>query len=104
MSQDGSLAVIGRPRRQLGDEVANYIREQIMGGQLQQHLRRSGLVNRAAYPEVPPRVEYSLTGLGTSLLCTVLALASWSADHHAEIRRHQTAFDAATARVQRLRE
>jgi DNA-binding HxlR family transcriptional regulator len=58
-------------------------------------LQRTGLVDRTAYPEVPPRVEYSLTDLGTSLLGTVLALAAWSADHHTEIRRHQAAFDTA---------
>jgi DNA-binding HxlR family transcriptional regulator len=57
-------------------------------------LRRTGLIDRTAYPEVPPRVEYRLTELGTSLLSTVLALAAWSADHHAEIRRRQAAFDA----------
>jgi DNA-binding HxlR family transcriptional regulator len=57
-------------------------------------LRRTGLVGRTAYAEVPPRVEYSLTDLGTSLLSTVLALAAWSADHQGEIRRHQAAFDA----------
>jgi DNA-binding HxlR family transcriptional regulator len=60
-------------------------------------LQRNGLISRTAYPEVPPRVEYSLTELGTSLLSTVLALAAWSADHHAEILRHQAAFDADTA-------
>lgn len=60
------------------------------------HLQRSGIVERTAYAEVPPRVEYALTELGTSLLSTVLALAAWSADRHAEIRRHQTAFDAAS--------
>jgi DNA-binding HxlR family transcriptional regulator len=58
-------------------------------------LQRTGLVGRTAYPEVPPRVEYTLTDLGASLLSTVLELAAWSADHHAEIRRRQTAFDAA---------
>jgi DNA-binding HxlR family transcriptional regulator len=57
-------------------------------------LQRDGLLTRAAYAEVPPRVEYALTELGTSLLSTVLALAAWSADHHAEIRRHQQAFDS----------
>ena len=57
-------------------------------------LRRTGLVDRTAYAEVPPRVEYSLTELGGSLLSTVLALAAWSADHQGEIRRHQAAFDA----------
>ncbi|GAB3883874.1 winged helix-turn-helix transcriptional regulator [Microbispora bryophytorum] len=62
-------------------------------------LRRNGIVSRTAYPEVPPRVEYELTGLGTSLLSTVLALAAWSADNQAEIRRHQQAFDADTQPV-----
>jgi DNA-binding HxlR family transcriptional regulator len=60
-------------------------------------LRRSGLVDRIAHPEVPPRVEYSLTGLGTSLLSTVLELAAWSVDRHVEIRTHQRAYDARTA-------
>lgn len=58
-------------------------------------LQRSGLVARTAYAEVPPRVEYSLTGLGTTLLSTVLELAAWSADRQAEIRGHQNAYDAA---------
>ncbi|RAO13882.1 winged helix-turn-helix transcriptional regulator [Micromonospora noduli] len=61
------------------------------------HLQRTGLVTRTSYPEVPPRVEYALTDLGRSLLSTVLALAAWSADHHAEIRRHQTAYDSRAA-------
>ncbi|WP_243869331.1 winged helix-turn-helix transcriptional regulator [Streptomyces liangshanensis] len=60
-------------------------------------LRRSGLVGRTAYAEVPPRVEYALTALGTSLLSTVLELAAWSADRHAEIRDHQRAYDTAAA-------
>ena len=59
-------------------------------------LQRSGIISRTAYPEVPPRVEYALTDIGTSLLSTVLAMAAWSAGHHAEIRRRQAAFDAGT--------
>ncbi|MFJ7073090.1 winged helix-turn-helix transcriptional regulator [Streptomyces sp. NPDC098781] len=61
------------------------------------HLQRSGLVSRTAYAEVPPRVEYSLTDLGISLLSTVLDLATWSADRHDEIRDHQRAFDTEKA-------
>jgi DNA-binding HxlR family transcriptional regulator len=59
-------------------------------------LQRSGIVNRTPYAEVPPRVEYSLTDLGSTLLSTVLELAAWSADRHAEIRRHQNAYDTST--------
>ncbi|MEB8336935.1 winged helix-turn-helix transcriptional regulator [Streptomyces endophyticus] len=56
-------------------------------------LERSDLVDRTAYPEVPPRVEYSLTDLGASLLSAVEPLAAWSAEQHTEIRRHQDAHD-----------
>jgi DNA-binding HxlR family transcriptional regulator len=59
-------------------------------------LQRNGIITRTAYPEVPPRVEYSLTELGTSLLSLVLALAQWAADHCRVIRRHQAQFDADT--------
>ncbi|WP_308187837.1 helix-turn-helix domain-containing protein [Streptomyces sp. CNZ748] len=60
-------------------------------------LQRGGIVSRTAYAEVPPRVEYQLTGLGFSLLSTVLAMASWATEHQPEIRRHQRDFDAARA-------
>ncbi|GGJ79286.1 HxlR family transcriptional regulator [Streptomyces camponoticapitis] len=60
-------------------------------------LQRSGLVDRTAYAEVPPRVEYSLTALGKSLLTTVLELAAWSADRQTEIRRHQDTYDTRNA-------
>jgi DNA-binding HxlR family transcriptional regulator len=58
-------------------------------------LRRDGLVTRTAYAEVPPRVDYALTPLGTTLLDSVLSLAQWAATHHAEIRHNRTRFDSA---------
>jgi DNA-binding HxlR family transcriptional regulator len=47
-------------------------------------LERNGLVARRAYPEVPPRVEYSLTPLGWSLTGPLMSLYEWSAEHPAE--------------------
>jgi DNA-binding HxlR family transcriptional regulator len=52
-------------------------------------LERDGLVTRTAYPEVPPRVVYELTGLGRSLLEAVLALAGWAAGNHSAIAAHR---------------
>jgi DNA-binding HxlR family transcriptional regulator len=41
-------------------------------------LERAGLVERRIFPEVPPRVEYSLTPLGHSLRGPVAALTAWA--------------------------
>ncbi|MBM7478624.1 winged helix-turn-helix transcriptional regulator [Oerskovia jenensis] len=40
-------------------------------------LERDGIVTRTVYAEVPPRVEYSLTDLGRSLLEPVDAIRAW---------------------------
>jgi DNA-binding HxlR family transcriptional regulator len=41
-------------------------------------LERAGLVERRIFPEVPPRVEYSLSPLGVSLREPVTALTDWA--------------------------
>jgi DNA-binding HxlR family transcriptional regulator len=48
---------------------------------LTQTLRRleeQGIVHREVYPEIPPRVEYSLTPLGMSLSGLVSQLIDWA--------------------------
>lgn len=42
------------------------------------------LVERKIYAEVPPRVEYSLTELGKSLLQPIHALIDWALEHKDE--------------------
>jgi DNA-binding HxlR family transcriptional regulator len=56
-------------------------------------LERDGLVHRRAYPTVPPRVEYTLTPLGTTLTRPLQALQDWSVAHVKEILRARVAMD-----------
>lgn len=48
-------------------------------------LEADGIVERTSYPEVPPRVEYSLTDLGRELMEQMLPLIQWVAARAASI-------------------
>ena len=48
-------------------------------------LERDGLVLRVSYPEVPPRVEYSLTPRGEELMARMMPLMAWIGEHADEI-------------------
>ena len=57
-------------------------------------LERDGLVTRTIHPEIPPRVEYTLTPLGDTLRGTVCALVAWSHAHLAEMDAARARYDA----------
>ena len=44
-------------------------------------LEASGLIVRTEYPGVPPKVEYSLSDKGRSLLPIMEAMCQWGLDH-----------------------
>lgn len=58
------------------------ITQKMMTQQLRQ-LEADGLVAREVYPEVPPRVEYSLTTYGRELETLLDQFCGWG-EHHAE--------------------
>lgn len=58
------------------------------------HLERDGLVTRTVHPVVPPRVDYALTPLGTSLLEAIAPLVGWSRTHRAEVVEARARYDA----------
>jgi DNA-binding HxlR family transcriptional regulator len=57
-------------------------------------LERDGLVSRALYPAVPPRVEYTLTPLGATLMDIVTPLIAWADAHVPEIDAARARYDA----------
>ena len=65
----------------------NQLKDQIKGvtpKMLTQQLRElesSQLVHREVYPIIPPKVEYSLTDLGKSLLPILVAMRDWGAGY-----------------------
>ena len=44
-------------------------------------LETQALIQREVFPVVPPKVEYSLTALGTSLLPILVAMRDWGANY-----------------------
>jgi DNA-binding HxlR family transcriptional regulator len=58
-------------------------------------LERDGLVRRTVHPEVPVRVEYSLTEAGRTLREPLRALEEWSIAHLGDVSVSQDAYDGA---------
>ena len=58
---------------------------QKMLSQTLKNLEQSHLVHREVFAEVPPRVEYSLTETGRSLMPALTALIDWGKEHFSEV-------------------
>ena len=61
----------GELKRSIGS-----VSQKVLTAQLRD-MESKGLVHREVYPEVPPRVEYSLTHLGRSLAPILDAMRNW---------------------------
>ncbi len=60
------------------------VSQKVLTAQLRD-MESSGLLIRTVYPEVPPRVEYSLTALGKSLKPILDAMKSWGEGYKASL-------------------
>ncbi len=58
-------------------------------------MERDGLVTREIFAEVPPRVVYSLTPMGESLIKPITAISDWAEEHLPAITTSQQQYDAA---------
>jgi DNA-binding HxlR family transcriptional regulator len=78
-----------------GTQRYSEIRERIDGisekmlAQKLRELERDGLVVRRQHPEVPPRVDYTLTPAGVEVAERVVSLIGWLQDHVAELMAAQ---------------
>ena len=59
------------------------VSQKVLTAQLRQ-MEDSGLLIRTVYPEVPPRVEYTLTELGYSLQPILDAMGKWGEAYQAK--------------------
>jgi DNA-binding HxlR family transcriptional regulator len=66
------------------------------------NLERNGLVRRQVYPVVPPKVEYTLTPLGQTLIEPLRAVCKWAEEHLQDMEqaraRHREARPAKISR------
>ena len=49
-------------------------------------LEEDGIVTRTVYPEVPPRVEYSLSELGNSMRPIIRAMEQWGLEYQEQVK------------------
>jgi DNA-binding HxlR family transcriptional regulator len=64
------------------------ISRRILTQQLRQ-LEKSGLVHREVFAQVPPKVEYSLTELGKTLIPIIDVLGQWASVHATQIGKQK---------------
>lgn len=62
-------------RKEITGATAKMLTQQL------RELEAQSLIHREVYPIIPPKVEYSLTELGKSLLPILVAMRDWGADY-----------------------
>jgi DNA-binding HxlR family transcriptional regulator len=75
-------------RREIGGVSQKMLTQTLRG------LERDGVVTRTIYPCVPPKVEYSLTPLGRTLVSLLDAIRVWSETHIDEVLKAQSLYDS----------
>lgn len=82
----------GRQRFNDLKELAGGVTAKVLTQRLRQ-LERDGLVARFFYGEIPPRVEYEITPLGTSLAPVFASLVTWSSTNLDDVHTARAAYD-----------
>lgn len=66
-------------QRQIPDATRRVLNVQL------NELERHGLISKTIYPQLPPKVEYSLTEFGHSLLPVIEAMSNWGNENRARL-------------------
>ena len=88
------VGLLARRTRRFGE-----LRRDIMGispkvlTQTLRALERDGILTRHVYASVPPKVEYTLTPLGRTLIDLVDAIRIWAETHIESVLEAQQTFD-----------
>jgi len=88
----GSLAQRTKRFGELKREITGI--SQKMLTQTLRGMERDGLINRKVYPTVPPKVEYSLTNLGITLINMLNEIRSWSESNIELVIKAQEKYDS----------
>lgn len=88
-SLEGGTKRFSTLRREIGGVSQKMLTQTLRG------LERDGLVTRTIYPAVPPKVEYSLTSLGRTLVVLLDTVRVWSEAHIEEVLKAQATYDSA---------
>lgn len=64
------------------------ISEKVLSSALK-HLYTDGILDRELYPDVPPRVEYSVSEFGKTLLPHIYGLINWGKENFSTIMKNR---------------
>lgn len=81
LAREGSVRYNSLKRKLSG--ITNMILSQSL-----KELEENGIVHREQYNEIPPRVEYSLTKEGRSILEPLDSLSEWGKTHMKKMQTH----------------
>jgi DNA-binding HxlR family transcriptional regulator len=83
---DGSLR-FSEIKRRIGKVSQRMLTETVRS------LERDGILSRTVYPTIPPKVEYTLTSLGSSLVPLLLSLVNWATNSRSIIHQARSLYD-----------
>ncbi len=81
----------GELRREIGGVSQKMLTQTLRG------LERHGLVARVVYASVPPKVEYSLTSLGQTLVPIFDAVREWAEGNIEDVLKAKDTYDSKCA-------